>query len=45
VTDNGRNLKIVFIEKLNGDIEIKSAYSPNEREIKIYGKYTQNNLV
>lgn len=43
VTDKGRKLKIVFIEKLNGDIELKSAYAPNEKEMKLYDKHTQNN--
>ncbi|APJ03664.1 hypothetical protein [Silvanigrella aquatica] len=41
-TDDGRKIKIVFIEKVNGDLEIKSAYEPNELEVKIYDKYTKN---
>lgn len=39
-TDNGRRLKIVFIER-NENIEIKSAFEPNELERKIYEKYTR----
>ncbi|MGY3805452.1 ADP-ribosyl-(dinitrogen reductase) hydrolase (plasmid) [Pigmentibacter ruber] len=39
-TDRGRRLKIVFIER-NGNIEIKSAFEPNELERKIYEKYAK----
>ena len=38
-TDQGRLLKIVFIELPNGTYEIKTAYEPNNDEVKIYGKY------
>lgn len=38
-TDNGRVLKIVFIAFANGITEIKTAYEPNENEVKIYEKY------
>lgn len=38
-TDQGRLLKIVFIELLNGAYEIKTAYEPNNHEVKIYEKY------
>lgn len=35
-TDFGRKLKIVFIKQKNGDVEIKSAFNPNEEERRIY---------
>ena len=35
-TDKGRQLKIVFITLFNGMHEIKTAYTPNSDEIKIY---------
>jgi uncharacterized DUF497 family protein len=38
-TDQGRLLKIVFIELKNGTYEIKIAYEPNEIEVRIYEKY------
>jgi hypothetical protein len=38
-TNEGRSLKVVFIELLNGTYEIKTAYEPNEDEVKIYEKY------
>jgi len=36
-TDYGRKLKVVFIRK-GGDLEIKSAFEPNEEEVRIYMK-------
>ncbi len=38
-TDCGRRIKIVFIENIAGRYEIKTAYEPNETEVKIYEKY------
>ena len=38
-TDRCRLLKIVFIELPNGSYEIKTAYTPNENEVKIYERY------
>ena len=38
-TDHGRLLKVVFIKFNDGTIEIKTAYKPNEQEVKIYEKY------
>ncbi len=38
-TDHGRLLKIVFIELFNGAYEIKTAYEPNDNEVKIYEQY------
>jgi len=37
----GRQLKVVFIPK-NGDIIIRSAYSPNKDELRIYRKFSQS---
>ena len=37
-TDDGRKLKIIFIECENGDYELKSAYKPNKIEETIYEK-------
>lgn len=37
-TDYGRRLKVVFILK-NGDILLKTAYGPNQKEDAIYRKY------
>lgn len=37
-TDYGRRLKVVFILK-HGDILLKTAYSPNQKEEAIYTKY------
>ncbi|MCL7943443.1 DUF4258 domain-containing protein [Marinobacter sp. ATCH36] len=37
-TDYGRRLKIVFVLK-NGDILLKTAYSPNPVEERIYTKH------
>ncbi|MCD6040117.1 MAG: uncharacterized protein K0S27_1517 [Gammaproteobacteria bacterium] len=39
-TDQGRLLKIIFIELQNGTYEIKTAYEPNDNEVKIYEKYS-----
>lgn len=36
-TDYGRKLKIAYIPK-DGDIIIKTAYNPNQEELRIYGK-------
>ena len=42
-TDHGRKLKVVFIKHIDGDhkgsVEIKSAYSPNDTEYRIYNQY------
>ena len=39
-TDQGRLLKIVFIEEQShGEIHIKTAYQPDENEVRIYEKY------
>lgn len=38
-TDALRLLKIVFIELNDGQYEIKTAYEPNQVEVKIYEKY------
>jgi uncharacterized DUF497 family protein len=38
-TDKGRLLKVVFIALGNGINEIKTAYEPNDQEVKIYEKY------
>jgi uncharacterized DUF497 family protein len=37
-TDYGRRLKVVFILK-NGDILLKTAYGPNQKEDTIYRRY------
>lgn len=37
-TDYGRRLKVVFIVK-DGDIFLKTAYSPSEKEKAIYDRY------
>lgn len=37
-TDFGRKLKVVFIPTKDG-IVIKSSYSPNSEEMRIYAKY------
>jgi len=39
-TNHLRVLKIAFIKEEDGRITIKSAYDPNENEIKIYYKYS-----
>ena len=36
--DFGRLLKVVFIMNAGGDIEIETAYEPNETEMYIYNK-------
>lgn len=38
-TDHGRLLKVVFIERLDGIYEVKTAYEPNQKEVKIYEQY------
>lgn len=38
-TDYGRLLKIVFIELPDGIYQIKTAYEPNNSEVKIYERY------
>ena len=37
-TDYGRVLKVVFILK-DGDINLRSAFTPNESEMRIYEKH------
>lgn len=37
--EHGRLLKVVFIMLNDGTTEIKTAYEPNEKEVKIYEKY------
>lgn len=37
-TDYGRKLKVVFILR-GGDVHIRTAYEPNEDELRIYRKY------
>jgi uncharacterized DUF497 family protein len=39
-TDMGRVLKVVFIELENGNIIIRTAYEPNNKEKEIYNKYS-----
>lgn len=40
-TDCGRKLKTVFID-LGGNVyELKTAYEPNNKEVKIYEKYAR----
>lgn len=41
-TDFGRELKVVFVNPGKGDIFIKSAFEPNQRERRIYQKYGQS---
>lgn len=38
-TDYGRKLKVIFILK-DGDIYLRSAYTPNSEEVRIYTKYS-----
>lgn len=38
-TNEGRALKVVFIELRNGKYEIKTAYEPDENEVRLYEKY------
>jgi uncharacterized DUF497 family protein len=38
-TDAGRLLKVVFMERSNKAYEIKTAYEPNTKEVKIYEEY------
>jgi len=37
-TDYGRKLKVVFVPK-SEDLYIRSAFDPNENELRIYNKY------
>ena len=37
-TDFGRRLKVVFIRN-GSDIDIKSAFDPNQEELRIYAKF------
>lgn len=38
-TDRARKLKVVFIQHPNGEIEIKSTFPPNQKELYIYQKF------
>jgi uncharacterized DUF497 family protein len=38
-TNEGRLLKVVFIELPNRTYEIKTAYEPNDKEVNIYEKF------
>jgi len=38
-TNDGRLLKVVFIELSNRKYEVKTCYEPNTNEVKIYGKF------
>ena len=38
-TDHARRLKVVFIQLTNGEYEVKTAYEPNDMEVKIYEQY------
>ena len=38
-TDFGRKLKIAFIATTDGNIVIRTAYDPNQDEIRIYKKF------
>lgn len=38
-TDKGVRLKICFVIAKNGDVYIKTAYRPNQKEENIYAKY------
>lgn len=38
-TDHGRLLKVVFIRAMDGIYELKTAYEPNDKEVKIYEQY------
>jgi uncharacterized DUF497 family protein len=37
-TDFGRRLKVVFIRN-GSDVDIKSAFDPNQEELRIYAKF------
>lgn len=37
-TDDGRLLKVVFIEHQNQTYEVKTVYEPNDNEVRIYEK-------
>lgn len=38
-TDSGRKLKIVFVND-GHELQIKTAYEPNQNEVKIYERYS-----
>jgi uncharacterized DUF497 family protein len=38
-TDHGRFLKVVFIELTDGAYKLKTAYEPNDNEVKIYERH------
>jgi hypothetical protein len=40
-TDYGRKLKIVFIQRSDGRIDIKTAYEANPTEIEIYERVSK----
>ena len=40
-TDSGRTLKIVFIRYSKTEVVLKSAYTPNDDEIRLYESYKQ----
>lgn len=37
--NRGQLIKVCFMQQTNGDLYIKTAYEPNEIEIKIYNKF------
>ncbi len=39
-TDYGKKLKVIFIVNQDKSISIKSAFTPNDKEIRIYDKYS-----
>ncbi|WP_369600440.1 hypothetical protein AAIA72_11380 [Hahella sp. SMD15-11] len=41
-TNQGRLLKVVFIQYDNGETHIKTAYQANEKEIEIYEKFAKS---
>ncbi len=41
-TDYGRKLKVCFMPFANGEIHVKTAYDPNEKELRIYADYGEN---
>jgi hypothetical protein len=38
-TDYGRKLKVVFMQKPDGCVLIKTAYEANKKELRIYAKF------
>jgi len=38
-TNHGRKLKVVFVQRPDGCIDIKTAYIANPVELRIYAKY------